>query len=93
MSASRILAYCRAGFEKECAQEIAAAASAAAVDGFVKARPESGFAVFQPHDEARGRTFAAELAFNGVAVGKTSPQVIPGPGTWTTARRVVQIQK
>ena len=66
MTASRILTYCRAGFEKECAQEIAAAASAAAVEGFVKARPASGFAVFQPHDETAGAKFAARLAFAGL---------------------------
>ena len=79
MSASRILAYCRAGFEKECAQEIAAAASAAAVDGFVKARPGSGFAVFQPHDEARGRKFAASWVTITLFVRSCSPRI---KNTW-----------
>ena len=61
MSASRLLAYCRAGFEKECAQELTAAATHAGVEGFVKARPESGFALFQPHYEEKGARFGAGL--------------------------------
>ncbi len=54
MSASRLLLYCRAGFEKECAQEITAAAAAMGVEGFVKARPDSGFALFTAHQEDMG---------------------------------------
>jgi 23S rRNA (cytidine2498-2'-O)-methyltransferase len=63
VSAARVLVYCRAGFEKECAQELSAAAALAGVAGFVKARPDSAFAVFQPHDEAAGSGFASGLAF------------------------------
>jgi 23S rRNA (cytidine2498-2'-O)-methyltransferase len=59
MGAANLLAYCRAGFEKECAQELAALAGEAGVAGFVKARPESAFAVFQPHDPAGAADFAA----------------------------------
>jgi 23S rRNA (cytidine2498-2'-O)-methyltransferase len=54
VSASRILLYCRPGFEKECAQEISAAAAALGVEGFVKARPDSGFALFQAHQDDMG---------------------------------------
>ena len=61
MGASNLLAYCRAGFEKECAQEITALARARGVDGFVKARPDSAFAMFHPHDEAMGLDFARGL--------------------------------
>ena len=63
MSASRLLLYCRAGFEKECAQEISAAAVAAGVEGFVKARPDSGFAVFNPHGEGEGEALGRSLEF------------------------------
>ncbi len=63
MSASRLLLYCRAGFEKECAQEIVEHAGAEGVDGYVKARPDSAFAVFHPHDAAAGAAFAARLRF------------------------------
>jgi len=49
-----LLVYCRAGFERECAQELTAAAEEMGGSGFVKARPDSGFALFQPHQEATG---------------------------------------
>ncbi len=63
MKPARLLLYCRAGFEKECAQEITAAASTMGVEGFVKARPESGFAVFQAHQDDMGADFAAHVEF------------------------------
>ena len=61
MSASNLLAYCRAGFERECAQEITAHARDRGVEGFVKARPGSAFALFHPHDEVEGLAFARRL--------------------------------
>ncbi len=61
MTAANLLAYCRAGFEKECAQEFAALAAEAGVDGFVKARPDSAFAVFHPHDPAGAEGFSRRV--------------------------------
>jgi 23S rRNA (cytidine2498-2'-O)-methyltransferase len=49
-----LLAYCRAGFERECAQELTAIGMDLGVSGFVKARPDSGFALFTPHDAELG---------------------------------------
>jgi 23S rRNA (cytidine2498-2'-O)-methyltransferase len=49
-----LLAYCRAGFERECAQELTAVAEAMGVSGFVKARAQSGFAVHQAHQPEMG---------------------------------------
>ena len=63
MSAERLLLYCRAGFEKECAQEITAVAGALGVEGYVKARPDSGFAVFSPHDEEAGAALPGRIEF------------------------------
>lgn len=63
MRPARLLLYCRPGFEKECAQEITAAAAEMGVDGFVKARPESGFAVFHAHQDAMGLEFGDHLEF------------------------------
>jgi 23S rRNA (cytidine2498-2'-O)-methyltransferase len=60
---AHLLFYCRAGFERECAQEATAQAAAMGVDGFVKARPDSGFAVFQPHEPAMGADLAQHLEF------------------------------
>jgi 23S rRNA (cytidine2498-2'-O)-methyltransferase len=61
--ASRLLLQCRAGFEKECAQEITALAGEMGVDGFVKARPESGFAVFHAHQDEMGADLAKHIEF------------------------------
>lgn len=64
MKPAQLLLYCRAGFEKECAQEIIARATEMGVDGFVKAKPESGFAVFSAHQEAMGAEMGARLEFS-----------------------------
>jgi 23S rRNA (cytidine2498-2'-O)-methyltransferase len=63
VSASRLLLQCRAGFEKECAQEITATAAEMGVEGFVKARPDSAFAVFHPHQDDMGVELARHLEF------------------------------
>jgi 23S rRNA (cytidine2498-2'-O)-methyltransferase len=60
---SRLLLQSRAGFEKECAQEVTAAAAEMGVEGFVKARPDSGFAVFQPHQDEMGAELGQHLEF------------------------------
>jgi 23S rRNA (cytidine2498-2'-O)-methyltransferase len=60
---SRLLLYCRAGFERECAQEITAVAGEMGVEGFVKARPESAFAVFQAHQDDMGADLGAHVEF------------------------------
>ena len=59
--AANLLAYCRAGFERECAQELMALAQEAGVQGFVKARPESAFALFHPHDGPAAAAFARRI--------------------------------
>ncbi len=77
MTASRILLYCRTGFERECAQEITAAAGAAGVEGFVKARPGSGFALFEPHDPAAAGDFAASIAFDELVFARQLVRALP----------------
>jgi 23S rRNA (cytidine2498-2'-O)-methyltransferase len=58
-----LLAYCRPGFERECAQELDEAAEEMGASGFVKARPESGFALFCAHQEEMGIELGRHLAF------------------------------
>jgi 23S rRNA (cytidine2498-2'-O)-methyltransferase len=58
-----LLLYCRPGFERECAQELTAAAAEMGVEGFVKARPDSGFALFQAHQQAMGAELGMHLEF------------------------------
>ena len=64
MKPADLLLYCRAGFEKECAQEIMAIASQMGVEGFVKARPDSGFALFHAHQEAMGVELGQHVDFS-----------------------------
>jgi 23S rRNA (cytidine2498-2'-O)-methyltransferase len=63
LNAANLLLLCRAGFEKECAQEIMASAGRMGVDGHVRARPDSGFATFHPNDARLGRDLARGLDF------------------------------
>jgi 23S rRNA (cytidine2498-2'-O)-methyltransferase len=60
---SRLLFYGRAGFEREIAQEVTAEALAMGVEGFVKAREASGFALFQAHQDAMGAELGQHLEF------------------------------
>jgi 23S rRNA (cytidine2498-2'-O)-methyltransferase len=46
----RLLLYCRAGFEKECAAEICDLGERLGVPGHARTRPDSAFVVFVPHD-------------------------------------------
>ena len=45
-----LLLYCRAGFEGECAAEIVNRCTELGVSGFAKAKPDSGYVLFTPHD-------------------------------------------
>lgn len=70
-----LLLYCRAGFERECAQEITALAAARGIDGFVKAKPGSAWAEFRAHDEAAGRRLAESLDFPALVFPRQAVQV------------------
>jgi len=60
---AHILLYGRAGFEKEIAQEVTTRAAEIGVEGFVKAKPDSGFAVFQAHQEEMETQLGAHLDY------------------------------
>ena len=59
-----LLFYCRPGFEREMAQEAMAAAAEAGIEGFVKAKPGSGYAAFQAHQAGAVETLATGIAFD-----------------------------
>ena len=74
MTAS-VLLYCRAGFEKECATEIMQLCTAQDISGFAKAKPDSGYVLFTPHEASASKqlvkflhfedlVFARQLVFN-----------------------------
>ena len=56
-----LLLYCRAGFEKECATEIMEQAAALGFSGYAKAKPDSAYVVFTPHDAEAMPALAAAL--------------------------------
>ncbi len=90
MRPPHLLLYCRAGFERECAQEITAAAASMGVDGFVKARPDSAFAVFQAHQEDMGAELGAHLEFGRLIFPRQVVRVLE-PLTLGEADRVTPI--
>jgi 23S rRNA (cytidine2498-2'-O)-methyltransferase len=72
---SCLLLYCRPGFEKECATEIAQQAAELGASGYAKAKPDSAYVVFTPHDtdgmaalangvQLRRLVFARQLIFS-----------------------------
>ena len=75
MNPPSVLLQCRAGFEKECAQEIIATATSMGVEGFVKAKPDSGYAVFRAHDDARGAELGENLPFEHLVFPRQAARV------------------
>ena len=68
VAATALLAYCRAGFENECAKELAALAADASFDGFVRSKPGAAFVEFVFHapvgdDALRSRFHFRDLVF------------------------------
>jgi len=51
MHNTHILLYCRPGFEKECTSEIIDKTNLAGLTGFIKAKPDSGYVVFNCQTE------------------------------------------
>lgn len=72
-----LLLYCRPGFEKECASEIQDQAQRLEVDGFVKTRPDSGFVLFTPYQQAHIRVLHKELDFGGLCFARQMVAVLP----------------
>lgn len=57
-SIATLILYCRAGFENECAAEIAHVAAAMGVVGYCRAKPDSAYVSFVPHDAAQAAALA-----------------------------------
>lgn len=60
---SGLLLYCRAGFEKECAQDITLAAESQGIAGWCKAVPDSAYVLFQPAQAGDAAVLKKRLAF------------------------------
>jgi 23S rRNA (cytidine2498-2'-O)-methyltransferase len=55
--------HCRPGFEGECAAEIQALAAARGISGYCKAKAESAYVIFQPHEPEGAARLHRELPF------------------------------
>jgi 23S rRNA (cytidine2498-2'-O)-methyltransferase len=59
----KLFLHCRPGFEGECAAEIQERAVAHGISGYCKAKPDSAFVIFQPHDPAAASRLYIEIPF------------------------------
>ena len=67
-STSRIILYCRAGFESECAQEISAHAAGLGIFGHVRALADSGFVEYVTTSNQTDEEGLARLAQPGALI-------------------------
>ena len=93
MRPARLLLYGRAGFERELAQEIIAQAADMGVEGFVKAKDDNGFAVFQPHQDAMGVELGLHLEFARLVFARQMVRVLEMLTDLPEADRVTPIVK
>lgn len=61
-----VLLYCRAGFEKECAQDITRAAEQYGVAGWCKAKPDTGYVLYYPAEESGFAVLQKRLDFSAL---------------------------
>lgn len=70
MKPSHTLLYCRPGFEKEGATEIAHQAGSLGAPGYVRTREGSGFVQFFPHDPEGIEVLSASLSFQDLVFAR-----------------------
>ncbi|MDL4912916.1 MAG: 23S rRNA (cytidine(2498)-2'-O)-methyltransferase RlmM [Enterobacterales bacterium endosymbiont of Blomia tropicalis] len=61
---NKVLLYCRPGFEKECAAEIAAKAAEREVYGFPRVKDESGYVLFECYQHEDADRLVRDLPFD-----------------------------
>ena len=61
-----LVLYCRAGFEGECASEIQEHAAELGYSGYCKAKPDSGYVVFVPHEPQHSAALASLIPFHAL---------------------------
>ncbi len=71
-----VLAYCRPGFESECAQELAAKDAALATAGFARSQRDSGFVEFVFPDPASQARFCASVSWRELAFARQLLRVV-----------------
>ncbi len=71
-----VLAYCRPGFESECAQELAARDAALATGGFARSRRDSGYVEFVLPDAEAAARFHASTPWRGLTFARQCLRVL-----------------
>ncbi|PKH19980.1 23S rRNA (cytidine(2498)-2'-O)-methyltransferase RlmM [Enterobacterales bacterium CwR94] len=61
---NKVLLYCRSGFEKECAAEIAARAAELEVFGFPRVKENAGYVMYECYQQEDAEKLITQLAFN-----------------------------
>lgn len=74
---SGLLLYCRAGFEKECAQDITLAAENHGIAGWCKAVPDSAWVLFQPAEAGDTALLRKKLSFTELCFARQMVFVTP----------------
>lgn len=74
---SGLLLYCRAGFEKECAQDITLAAENHGIAGWCKAVPDSAWVLFQPAEAGDATLLRKKLSFAELCFARQMVFVTP----------------
>ena len=74
---SALLLYCRPGFEKECAQEVAAACTGLSVSGTARSKPDTGYVEFVLHDPGTGGRLRSHLRFEHLVFARQLIYAIP----------------
>jgi 23S rRNA (cytidine2498-2'-O)-methyltransferase len=72
-----LLLHCRPGFEKECAAEIQDMAQKLEVSGYAKAKPDSGYVLFTPYEEAGMAVLHKALRFTDLCFARQMVAVLP----------------
>jgi 23S rRNA (cytidine2498-2'-O)-methyltransferase len=85
-----LLLYCRAGFEGECAKEIAATCNAAHVEGFARGKRGAAFVEFVLHEPAAVSTLSAIVRFERLVFARqmvfvVARQIVLPPGDRVSA--------
>jgi 23S rRNA (cytidine2498-2'-O)-methyltransferase len=72
-----LLLYCRAGFEKECAADMQEQGRALGAEGYIKAKPDSGFVLFTPHEPAAMAALCKGFRFERLVFARQAVFVAP----------------
>ena len=63
---NKVLLYCRSGFEKECAAEITARATALEVYGFARVKDNSGYVIYECYQYEDADKLIREIPFRSL---------------------------